>query len=171
MQPLSIGVAVNINAERFLALTAMLAAPLITALGCDDGNDSTSSSGDPTGDSAGTDDTAGDSATEDASDTAASDSDASDSAASDTAASDSAADGTGAADTGAMGSQAIDCTCAADCDGTAVGTPWQVCGTDPAATSADGQAACEAGLGAMCETFSCSECSCVTAETASVTCE
>ncbi len=170
MQPLSIGVAVNINAERFLALTAMLAAPLITALGCDDGNDSTSSSGDPTGDSAGTDDTAGDSATEDASDSAASDSAASDTAASDSTASDSAASDS-AADTGAMGSQAIDCTCAADCDGTAVGTPWQVCGTDPAAASADGQAACETGLGAMCETFSCSECSCVTAETASVTCE
>ncbi len=154
----------NINAERFFALTAMLAAPLITA--CDDGDDSTSSSGDPTGDSAGTDDTAGDSATEDASDTAASDTAASDTAASDTAASDTAAD-----DTGAAGSQAIDCTCSANCDGTAVATPWQVCGTDPAAATADGQAACEAGLGAMCETFSCAECSCVTAETASVTCE
>ncbi len=154
----------NINAERFFALTAMLAAPLITALGCDDG--STSSSGDPTGDSAGTDDTAGDSATEDASDSAASDSAASDSAADDTGAAD-----TGAADTGAAGSQAIDCTCSANCNGTAVDTPWQVCGTDPAAAGADGQAACEAGLGAMCETFSCAECSCVTAETASVTCE
>lgn len=156
----------NINAERFLALTAMLAAPLITALGCDEGDDS-SSSGSPSG----SDDTAGDSATEDASDSAASDSVGTDSAASDSAASDSAADDTGTADSGASGSQAIDCTCSASCDGTAVDTPWQVCGTDPAAATADGQAACEAGLGAMCETFSCAECSCVTAETASVTCE
>lgn len=64
-----------------------------------------------------------------------------------------------------------DCFCTTDCDGTPVDTQWQVCGADDTAAAAAGQMACEADLEMMgCMQFTCSECSCATAEVPEIEC-
>ncbi len=63
-----------------------------------------------------------------------------------------------------------DCYCAADCDGTPVETPWQVCTDDEVEATELGTAACEADLDAQCDTFVCDECGCFTAEVPEIDC-
>jgi hypothetical protein len=64
-----------------------------------------------------------------------------------------------------------DCFCTTDCDGTPVDTQWQVCGADDTEAAAAGQMACEADLEMMgCMQFTCSECSCATAEVPEIEC-
>jgi len=66
--------------------------------------------------------------------------------------------------------QVWDCYCAADCDGTIVETPWQVCSGDELDAADMGLAACEVDLGKQCEMFVCDECSCFTAEVPEIEC-
>jgi hypothetical protein len=223
----------KIDLERFLALTATLAAPLVTASGCiitgtdddddgaqgtDDGasaDDATDPSGSPTSgdDAPGTDDAAGtDTGTDGGTDTGTGGTgtdDAADTTAADTTGGDplgnccEAHDGTGCevtevsdcvcsedpfccesawdmncvSEVNAFGCgacelppQVWDCYCLADCDGTAVETPWQVCSGDEIDAAAMGTAACEADLGANCDTFVCDECGCFTAEVPTIEC-
>jgi hypothetical protein len=222
----------NINVERFLALTAMLAAPLVAAPGCiingsdDDTSGSNSASntnaetGNETGDSTGntsaptttqSESTVGDTT---AGDTTAAESTAGDTTAGDTTAGDTGSDlgnccvaddhGAGCENTEVQdcvcGEDPIccdegwdmfcvgevnqfgcgtcdlpgmpwDCYCTADCDGTPVETPWQVCGADDVDAGANGQMACEADLEMMgCMQFTCAECFCATAEIPEIEC-
>ncbi len=217
----------NINAERFFALTAMLAAPLIAASACvitDSDNDTNVDTGDATVSTtastmSGTDGTSGSPST------SASTGDGTGEATGDSTGDSSADDATGNS-TGTTGGpdlgnccvpdgsigcvdpdieacvcegdpvccsdgwdelcaqevnslgcgvcefppQAFDCYCMALCDDAIVDTPWQVCGTDFETAAVEGQAACEADLGATCTTFSCDECGCSTAEVPEIEC-
>lgn len=66
----------------------------------------------------------------------------------------------------------LDCYCLADCDGTPVEGPWQVCGDDLKMAAAEGQASCEDDLSTMgCMKFSCDECDCFTAEVPEIDCK
>jgi hypothetical protein len=224
----------KIDLERFLALTAMLAAPLVTASGCiitgsddddangtDDGataDDGSDPSGNPTSadDAPMTDDSASDSTSDSLSTTGTDDGSSS--------GTDTTADTSGGQDTtggnelgnccepdGSMGCevpevqdcvcaedpfccetewdvncaaevnslscgecvlppQVWDCFCPADCDGTVVDTPWQVCSGDDIDAAEMGVAACEADLGKQCASFVCDECSCFTAEVPEIDC-
>lgn len=215
----------NINVDRFLALTALLAAPLVSASACiitsDDGDTGGGSEGSA---SASTTMSSTSNGTTDGSTTASSadgstssvDGSGSDSGGVD---SGSGSDSTTGGDVGncceanggpgctipeiqdcvcaqdslccdelwddicvgevvSLGCGAcdlpptnFDCYCTADCDGTAVDTPWEVCASDPGSAAPMGQAACEADLGAMCTTSSCEACDCFTSELPTIVCE
>lgn len=223
----------NINTERFLALTALLAAPLIAAPACvlDGSDDDTASNTNANTDStspsttmSGTDTTDAsttasgtDATTEDAGDTTSDDSTggATDETTADATTTtggedlgnccapdgatpgcevpeveacvceadpyccDELWDASCAAQVDSLGcgscglpQSPLDCYCTATCDGELVEGPWQVCGIDPVAAAADGQAACEDDLMTTgCGTFACDECSCATAEVAVLDCE
>jgi hypothetical protein len=216
----------NINVDRFLALTALLAAPLVSASACiitsDDGDTGGGSDGSASASASTTNSTSN--GTTDGSTTASSadgstgsvDGSGSDSGGVD---SGSGSDSTTGGDVGncceANGGPGctipeiqdcvcaqdalccdelwddicvgevvslgcgtcdlpplnFDCYCTADCDGTAVDTPFEVCATDPGAAAPAGQSACEAALGAMCTTSSCEACECFTSELPMIVCE
>jgi hypothetical protein len=222
----------NINVERFLALTAMLAAPLVAAPGCiiagddDDTNGTASASNTNAGtEGTGTETSATSPATtvgeNTIGDTTVGESTAGESTAGESTAGESTAgeSTTGGIDlgnccdpkNGGLGCEVTDvsdcvcaedpacceegwdmycvaevnqfecgtcdlpampwdCYCTADCDGEAVATPWQVCGSDDVDAAANGQAACEADLGGMCTQSSCAECICSTAEIPEIEC-
>jgi hypothetical protein len=218
----------NINVERFLALTAMLAAPLVAAPGCiinssDDTNDtnSSNSNGETVGDSTGNTTNSSESTAADAS---AGSSGAVDTSAGDTSAGTTAGDTTTAGTTGGdvgncctpddhgagcdvaeindcvcgedpvccdmawdmfcvmevndfgcgtcvLPPQPWDCYCTATCNGTAIDTPFQVCGTTADDAAPAGTMACEQALMDMsCMETTCSDCSCSTAEVPEITC-
>lgn len=226
----------NINAERFFALTALLAAPLVSASACvindsdDDGTGSntnantdstnpstttpaTDSTTEPSTTTPGTDsmtvgtgDTTGDDPTGGTTDDPTGDT--SDSATtggvdlgnccmpdgatagcevpevqdcvceSDAYCCDELWDQSCAAEVNSLGCgvcefppMALDCYCIATCDDQPVAGPWQVCGSDPVAAAADGQAACEDELTMLgCAGFSCDECDCAAAEVPEIDC-
>jgi hypothetical protein len=225
----------KIDLERFLALTAMLAAPLVTANGCiltgsddddanstDDGasadDDGSDPSGNPTSvdDAPMTDDTAtdggtlGTTGTDDADTGTGTDPTGDTSGGTDTTGGgnelgnccepagiagcevqevadcvcaedpfccETEWDISCAAEVNTLGCgecqlppQVWDCYCTADCDGTVVDTPWQVCSGDELDAAEMGVVACEADLGKQCEMFVCDECSCFTAEVPEIDC-
>ena len=221
----------KIDLERFLALTAMLAAPLVTANGCiitdgsndDDANStddgaSADDSNDPTGSPTTVGETSmtsdgttegGPTGTEDGSTGADSTGDSSggeDSTtgggnqlgnccepdgsmgcevtevsdcvcAEDPFCCDTEWDVNCAAEVNTLGCGECvlpptvwDCYCTADCDGTVVDTPWQVCSGDELDAAEMGVVACEADLGKQCDMFVCDECSCFTAEVPEIDC-
>lgn len=225
----------KIDLERFLALTSLLAAPLVTASGCilttsddddgsqgtDDGQSADDDGTDPSGNPSSADDAP---MTDDGGTTAAGTETGGDTTgADDGTAGTTGADSTGADTTGgnplgnccephAEGScefmdvadcvcaedpfccdsmwdencvgevnllgcgecplppMVWDCYCTADCDGTAVETPWQVCTDDEAEAAELGAAACEADLDAQCDAFTCDQCECFTAEVPEIDC-